>query len=97
MRRLNCQWDPADKGAHSRVQGVQNIHRMLALQEDGLPKLQIFNNCITLIKALPSAPRSATEPEDIDGSFELDHILDALRYALPGDRAGFKRVRWGGV
>ena len=70
---------------------------MLALQEDGLPKLQIFNNCITLIKALPSAPRSATEPEDIDGSFELDHILDALRYALPGDRAGFKRVRWGGM
>jgi hypothetical protein len=97
MRRLNCQWDPADKGAHSRVQGVQNIHRMLALQDDGMPKLQIFNNCVTLIKALPSAPRSATGPEDIDGSFELDHILDALRYALPGDRAGFKRVRWGGI
>ena len=42
MRRLNCQWDPADKGAHSRVQGVQNIHRMLALQEDGLPSCRFL-------------------------------------------------------
>jgi hypothetical protein len=90
-------WDPADKGAHSRVPGVQNIHRMLALQDDFLPKMQIFNNCVTLIKALPTAPRDPSDPEDIDGNWELDHIVDALRYSLPGDRAGFRRVRWGGI
>jgi hypothetical protein len=79
------------------VQGVQNIHRMLALQADGLPKLQIFNNCVTLIKALPSATRDPAEPDDIDGNFEFDHILDAFRYAIPGDREGFKRFKWGGI
>src|SRR5260370_27372892 len=43
MRRLNCQWVPAVKGAHSRDPGVQNIHWILPLQVDELPKRQTFH------------------------------------------------------
>jgi hypothetical protein len=72
MNQMGCNWREADKYPGSRVQGVQHIHRMLAIQKDKLPKLQIFNNCIQLARALPTAPRDRKNPEDIDDEFEID-------------------------
>jgi Terminase large subunit, T4likevirus-type, N-terminal len=97
MNSLGCRWRPADKYSGSRVHGVQHIHHMLAIQPDGLPKLQIFNNCVNLCRALPAAPRDRTNAEDVDDEFELSHALDSLRYALSWKDSSFRRVRMTGM
>jgi hypothetical protein len=97
MNKLGCKWKPAEKYSGSRVHGIQHIHRMLAPQKDGWPKLVIFESCKTLVKALPTAPRDDKNPEDIDPEFELDHAIDALRYGLQYRQKSFKRVRWTGM
>ena len=97
MNTLGCKWRPADKYPGSRVHGVQHIHRMLAIQGDGLPMLQIFNSCVNLCRALPTAPRDRNNAEDTDSEFELDHALDALRYGLQWKDSSFKRVRMSGI
>jgi hypothetical protein len=98
MNRLGCRWEQALKGPDSRVQSVQNLHRLLSPGADGLPRLQIFRTCTTLIKAIPSAPRSSRDSEDY-GDFEFNHALDSLRYSLPWEKekSGLKKVRWGGM
>jgi terminase large subunit-like protein len=97
MNQMGCNWREAEKYPGSRVQGVQHVHRMLAIQKDGLPKLQIFNNCIQLCRALPTAPRDRKNPEDIDDEFEIDHAIDALRYGLQWRDYSFKRIRVSGI
>jgi hypothetical protein len=97
MNTLGCKWRPADKYPGSRVHGVQHIHRMLAIQEDKLPKLQIFRDCINLCRALPTAPRDRNNAEDIDPDFELDHSKDALVYGLQWKDSSFRRVRMSGI
>jgi hypothetical protein len=97
MNNLGCQWRGADKYPGSRVHGVQHIHRMLSIQPDKLPKLQIFNNCVQLCRALPTAPRDDRNPEDIDDAFELLHATDALAYGLQWRDRSFKRVRITGI
>jgi hypothetical protein len=97
MNKLGCKWRPADKYSGSRVHGIQHIHRMLAKQKDGWPKLVIFESCRTLVKALPTAPRDDKNPEDIDSEFELDHAIDALRYGLQWKSGLAKRVRLTGI
>ena len=97
MNKLGCKWRPAEKYSGSRVHGIQHIHRMLAPQKDGWPKLVIFESCKTLIKALPTAPRDERNPEDVDPEFELDHAIDALRYGLQWKQKSFKKTRWTGM
>lgn len=97
MNKLGCKWKPAEKYAGSRIHGIQHIHRMLATQKDGWPKLVIFESCRMLVKALPTAPRDPDNPEDVDPEFELDHCLDSLRYGLQWRGASGKRVRLSGI
>jgi hypothetical protein len=98
MNRLGCRWENAVKGPDSRIQGVQNLHRLLSPGADGLPRLQIFRTCPMLIKAIPSAPRSLRDSEDYD-DFEYNHLVDSLRYSLPWEKekSGFKKVRFSGT
>jgi len=97
MNKLGCRWRAAEKYPGSRVHGIQHIHRMLALQKDGWPKLVIFESCRMLIKAVPTAPRDDKNPEDIDPEFELDHAIDALRYGLQHRDKSFKKVAVKGI
>jgi hypothetical protein len=97
MNSLGCRWRPADKYAGSRVHGVQHIHHMLAIQPDGLPKMQIFNNCVNLARALPTAPRERNNSEDVDDEFELSHALDSLRYSLSWKDSSFRRMKLSGI
>ncbi len=69
---------PADK---NRVQGKIQIHEFLKVQENGRPKLQIFNTCPNLIRELQSIPLSKNNPEDVD-THASDHAYDALRYMI---------------
>ena len=44
-------------------------------------KFKIFNDCVNLIRCIPQAKQSETDPNDIDDSnHEITHSLDALRY-----------------
>jgi len=97
MNKLGCKWRPAEKYSGSRVHGIQHIHRMLATQADGWPKLVVYESCRTLAKALPTAPRDDKNPEDIDPEFELDHAIDALRYGLQWRSKSGKRLRLSGI
>ena len=69
----------ADK---NRIAGKTQIHEHLRQREGtGRPRLQIFNNCVNLIKELQGIPLSQTNPEDVD-THASDHAYDALRYLI---------------
>ena len=83
---------PADK---NRVQGKIQIHEFLKVQENGRPKLQIFNTCPNLIREIQSIPLSKNNPEDVD-THASDHAYDALRYMImsrPRMVSTFDRLR----
>ena len=68
----------ADK---NRVAGKVLIHEYLRTTTSGRPRLQIFNNCVNLVRELQSLPLSKTNPEDVD-THASDHAYDALRYMI---------------
>jgi len=68
----------ADK---NRIAGKTQIHEYLRQREAGRPRLQIFSNCVNLIKELQGIPLSTTNPEDVDTK-AADHAYDALRYMI---------------
>ena len=82
----------ADK---NRIQGKIQIHEYLKLQQNGRPKIQIFNNCPNLIRELQSIPLDKNNPEDVDTKAS-DHAYDALRYLImsrPKIQDSFSRIR----
>ena len=70
---------------NDRLQGVTAVHEELQIADDGLPALQIFSNCIHLIRTLPALVVDTKRPEDVDTTGE-DHLYDALRYGLVNER-----------
>jgi hypothetical protein len=93
MNRMGCAWKPVPKPPGSRVAGIQSIMRHLGENcPDGFPKLRIFESCKILCEALPSAPRSEHNPEDV-ADFELDHCVDAARYLLARRERSFGLAR----
>lgn len=88
MIKRGCFWRPADRSPGSRVSSKQEVHRRLHIRElpdeiSGEPKrkanLTIFNNCLNIIRTLPTLPIDKNNSEDIDTDSE-DHAYDALRY-----------------
>lgn len=69
---------PADK---NRIAGKIQIHERLKKVGEGRPGLQIFNNCINLVREMEALPLDKNKPEDVDTKAE-DHAYDALRYGL---------------
>lgn len=66
---------------NDRLQGVTAWHEALDLAADGLPRLQVFSNCVHTIRTLPSLVVDDKRPEDVDTTGE-DHLYDAGRYAI---------------
>ena len=97
MNKMGCYWRPAEKYPGSRIHGIQHIHRILSDGKDGKPRLQIFEGCRILIKALPTVPRDPDDPEDTDDEFELSHAIDALRYGLQWRDHSFKKGKITGI
>jgi hypothetical protein len=92
MNSLGCRWTPSVKGAGSRVHGVHEIHRRLALKDDGFGGLVIFRNCKNLIRTLPQMVFSKTNPEDIDPACE-EHAVKGLAYGLQREKRWFRYTR----
>lgn len=84
MNQLGCRWKPAAKGPGSRVQRAQHLHRLLkANPRDprGMPGIRFFPECVNAIKQIPTLPRSANNPEDVDTNVE-DHAYDSICYGV---------------
>lgn len=69
------------KSHQSKINRQALLHEMLSEAPDGLPNLQVLENCPKLIETLPSLPYSDTKPEEIDDKSE-DHYYDSLTYNL---------------
>ena len=68
-----------DKGDHARIAGKMQVHERLRFDENGRPKLQVFNTCYEFLRTFPTLPYDEKKPEDVDSSAE-DHHYDQLRY-----------------
>lgn len=71
---------------NDRLAGKAAVHEALSTMPDGLPHLQVFANCVNLIRTLPSLPYDKHRVEDVDTKAE-DHPYDALRYGLMSQRS----------
>ena len=84
---------PADK---NRIQGKIQIHEYLKQNKTtGRPKLQMFSNCVNLIRELQSIPVDPNKPEDVDTKAS-DHAYDALRYLImsrPSKPSAYSRMK----
>ena len=66
-------------GDHKRIPGWMQVHYRFQFDEDGYPRMYVFNNCKAFIRTIPLMMYSETKPEDIDTSLE-DHVADEVRY-----------------
>lgn len=71
-------WTPAN---NDRMAGLAVVHDYLAIRKDGLPGLQFFSTCTSMIRTLPSLPYDKIRVDDVDTKAD-DHDYDMLRYAL---------------
>jgi hypothetical protein len=69
-------WQPAWNGKGSRVNGAQEIIRLLAQD-----KLKVFSTCRHWLATVPAIPVDEHNPEDVDTEAE-DHAWDATRYGV---------------
>ena len=76
FRDAGFKWYPAWKGKGSRINGAQEIIRLL-----GGGKLKFFRTCKESIRTIPALHPSDLNPEDVDTT-EEDHAWDALRYGV---------------
>jgi hypothetical protein len=84
MRKKGVRWLRADKGPGSRIQGWQQIRKLLkqAKPNEGhreLPGLFISDLCTQFLRTFPVLSRAKKDPDDVDTDIE-DHIADEVRY-----------------
>lgn len=73
-------------GDNDRLSGAQLVRTLLQQYEEPHPNgaragLQVFENCVSLIKTLPALQFDKVKVEDVDTNGD-DHDFDALKYGL---------------
>lgn len=81
FREQGVVWQPAWNGPRSRVNGAQEIIRLLS--ED---RLKVLSTCRHWLRTVPALPADSLNPEDVDSDAE-DHAWDATRYGIMRRRA----------
>lgn len=71
-------FSPSD---NDRVQGKQQLHERLKVQEDGLPLIMVYDTCTHFIRTVPVLKLDDNNMEDVDTDME-DHVYDDTRYFL---------------
>lgn len=104
MRKKRVKWLPADKGKGSRIQGWQQMRKLLKnaipiIHEDGnqtreSPGLFVSSTCKDFLRTVPSISRDKLNLDDVDTDAE-DHIADEVRYRCRAKRARRVRVQNG--
>lgn len=69
------------KAHNDRLSGWALVDQGLAVRDNGLPGLLIYDTCTELIRTIEEQMRDKNHPEDVDTKGE-DHLPDALRYLL---------------
>ena len=88
------------KGDHQRIPGWMQCHYRLQFDEDGFPRMYVFDTCKNFIRTIPLLQYDEHKAEDIDTDGE-DHIADEWRYFCmtrpikPMPVIEPARVRWG--
>ncbi len=68
------------KSSNDREAGWMAVKELLAPASDGVPRLQIFRNCVELCRCLPMLLCDPEKPNDADTEpHEITHAPDALR------------------
>lgn len=83
---------------NNRLAGWRMIRELLTLDDEGVPRILFFENCLNLIRTLPRLTFDERIPEDVSLTpHELTHAPDALRYGvlslpfMPGDTLPTKK------
>lgn len=66
-------------GDNERIPGWMQVHYRFQFDDNGYPRMYIFNNCKAFIRTIPLMMFSETRPEDLDTKLE-DHVADEVRY-----------------
>ncbi len=67
-------------GENRRIPGWMQCHYRLQFDEQGYPRMYVFDTCAAFIRTVPLLQFSRTVPEDLDTGQE-DHVADEWRYA----------------
>jgi len=76
FRKHGVYFSPGD---HARIPGWMQVHYRLQFDEQGFPRMYVFNNCRAFIRTIPLLLYDETHVEDIDTDLE-DHVADEVRY-----------------
>ena len=68
------------KADNDRIQGKQQIHKRLEVDEEGEPRVHIFNNLRYFWDIMPDLTLDEGDVEDVDSRNQPDHLYDAFRY-----------------
>ena len=66
-------------GDHERIAGWMQCHYRLQFDENGYPRMYVFDGCKGFLRTIPLMMYDAHRLEDLDTSLE-DHIADEWRY-----------------
>ena len=66
-------------GDNQRIPGWMQVHYRFQFDENGYPRMYVFDTCKDFIRTIPQMMYSSTRPEDLDTGLE-DHIADEVRY-----------------
>ena len=66
-------------GDNERIAGWMQCHYRLQFDEDGYPRMYVFNNCRAFIRTIPTLIYDEHRAEDLDTKME-DHVADEWRY-----------------
>lgn len=66
-------------GDNARIPGWMQVHYRLQFDENGYPRMYVFDTCKAFIRTIPQMMYSQTRPEDLDTTLE-DHVADEVRY-----------------
>lgn len=74
--RYGIYFDPGD---HERIPGWMQCHYRLQFDENGYPRMYVFDTCKAFIRTIPLMMYDDAHVEDLDTSLE-DHVADEWRY-----------------
>lgn len=66
-------------GDNQRIAGWMQCHYRLQFDEDGYPRMYVFNTCRAFIRTIPTLIYDEHRAEDLDTKME-DHVADEWRY-----------------
>lgn len=67
------------RGDNKRIPGWMQCHYRLQFDEQGYPRMYVFDNCKAFIRTIPQMLWDGVKVEDIDTRLE-DHVADEWRY-----------------